>query len=123
MVVSNASALQPLPSKIELPGQRADGSILLPNQWSLRPAGRQVELGDFPVNIAVHPDGRFAAVVHCGYGPHEIVVVNVKAGTSFRARQSMRHFMDWSFHTAATGFIAAARAMKSFAYLILRKAD
>ncbi|MDB6016766.1 MAG: hypothetical protein JWR19_1255 [Pedosphaera sp.] len=81
MVVSNASALQPPPTKVELPGQRADGSVLLPNQWSLRPAGRQIELGDFPVNIAVHPDGRFAAVVHCGYGPHEIVVVNVKEGT------------------------------------------
>ena len=40
---------------VDLPGYRPDGSILLPNQWSLRPAGRQIELGDFPVNIALHP--------------------------------------------------------------------
>ena len=64
-------------TKVELPGMRADGSVLLPNRWSLRPAGRQVDLGDFPVNIAVHPEGRFAAVLHCGHGAHEIVVVDV----------------------------------------------
>jgi DNA-binding beta-propeller fold protein YncE len=64
-------------AKIDLPGQRADGSVLLPNQWSLRPVGQQVPLGDFPVNIAVHPDGRYAAVLHSGHGPHEIIVVDV----------------------------------------------
>src|SRR5438445_6313721 len=63
----------------DLPGQRADGSVLLPNQWSLRPVGKQVELGDFPVNIAVHPDNRFVAVLHSGYGRHEIAVVDVPA--------------------------------------------
>src|SRR5262245_22387142 len=70
---------------VSLPGKQSDGSILLPNQWSLRPVGRQVELGDFPVNIAVHPGGRFAAVMHSGYGTHEIRVVDVLAGSvSFR---------------------------------------
>src|SRR5882757_10191763 len=76
--MSVAALAGPAPGKVELPGLRADGSVLLPNQWSLRPAGRQVDLGDFPVNIAVHPDGRFAAVLHCGHGAHEIVVVDVK---------------------------------------------
>src|SRR5215469_2696439 len=60
-----------------LPGKQADGSVLLPNQWSLQPAGRQVELGDFPVNIAVHPSGRFAALVESGYSQHEIIIVDV----------------------------------------------
>src|SRR6266850_6701950 len=69
---------QAAPTSIDLPGHRPDGSVLLPNQWSLRPAGRQVKLGDFPVNIAVHPAGRFAAVLHCGHGPHEIAIVDVK---------------------------------------------
>ena len=61
----------------ELPGLKEDGFTLLPNQWLLHPAGRQVPLGDFPVNIAVHPGGRFAAVLHCGYGRHEIIVVGL----------------------------------------------
>ncbi|GIW92864.1 MAG: hypothetical protein KatS3mg110_0905 [Pirellulaceae bacterium] len=57
------------------PGPQPDGRVQLPNQWSLRPAGTQVELGDFPVNIAVHPTGQFLAVLHCGNGTHEVVVV------------------------------------------------
>ena len=60
------------------PGTQADGSMLLPNQWSLRPAGTTVELGDFPVHIELSPDGRYAAVLHCGYSRHEIVVVDLK---------------------------------------------
>ena len=62
-----------------LPGGQADGSVLLPNQWSLRPAGQQVELGDFPINIAVHPAGRFAAVLDGGYSRHQILVVDLAA--------------------------------------------
>ncbi|HUA39573.1 MAG TPA: hypothetical protein VMA35_14365, partial [Candidatus Sulfopaludibacter sp.] len=49
LIISVISAIGEPASKIELPGLRPDGSALLPNQWSLRPAGRQVELGDFPV--------------------------------------------------------------------------
>lgn len=60
------------------PGKQADGSMLLPNQWSLRPVGRQVELGDFPVNVAVHPGGRFAAVLHSGHSEHQILIVDLQ---------------------------------------------
>jgi len=62
----------------ELPGGRPDGSVLLPNGWSLHPVGDQIPLGDFPVNIAVHPDGRFAAILHAGYGQHEVRVVDLQ---------------------------------------------
>ena len=61
-----------------LPGPQADGTMLLPNQWSLRPAGRQAEFGNFPVNVALHPQGNWAAVLHSGYGPKEVVVVDLK---------------------------------------------
>ena len=63
----------------ELPGGQKDGAVLLPNQWSLRPVGKQIEVGDFPVNIALHPDGKFAAVLHCGYGQHEVHILDVEA--------------------------------------------
>ncbi len=63
--------------RASLPGKQPDGSVLLPNQWSLRPAGRQVELADFPINVAVHPGGRFAAVLHSGFSAHQIIVVDV----------------------------------------------
>ena len=60
-----------------LPGLRADGFVQLPNQWSLKPAGRHLEVGDFPVNVAIHPTGEFAAVLCAGYGPHEILIVDL----------------------------------------------
>lgn len=62
----------------QLPGLMPSGEIVLHNQWSLRPAGSHVALGDFPVNVAIHPDGRIAAVLHCGHGTHEVVTVNLK---------------------------------------------
>lgn len=71
VLVTSASA------QVQLPGQRADGSVLLPNQWSLRPAGTQIKLGDFPVNIAVHPQSRYAAILHSGYSQHGIMIVDL----------------------------------------------
>jgi DNA-binding beta-propeller fold protein YncE len=64
-------------SHATLPGPKPDGSVLLPNQWSLRPAGRQVEVDDFPVNVAVHPSGRYAAVLECGYSKHQVLIVDL----------------------------------------------
>src|SRR5581483_7082361 len=63
-----------------LPGLQSDGFVQLPNQWRLRPVGTQLELGDFPVHIAIHPDGHYAAVLHCGYRDHEIVIVELDGG-------------------------------------------
>jgi sugar lactone lactonase YvrE len=51
--------------------------VLLPTQWSLRPAGKQLKLGDFPVNIALHPTERYAAVLHAGFGDHEVMIVDL----------------------------------------------
>src|SRR5262245_38260212 len=56
-----------------LPGLLADGFIQLPNQWKLHPAGRQIEVGDFPVNLVIHPSGQYLAVLHAGWGTHEIM--------------------------------------------------
>src|ERR1700716_3918676 len=63
-----------------LPGLQPGGHVLLPNQWSLRPAGKQVPLGDFPVNLALHPTGRWAAVLHAGHGTHEVQIVDLQKG-------------------------------------------
>jgi DNA-binding beta-propeller fold protein YncE len=72
-----SSALAQAPSLTAWPGLRPDGSVLLPNLWSLRPAGRQLALGDFPVNIAVHPSGAYAAILHSGYGKQQIIIVDL----------------------------------------------
>ncbi len=61
-----------------LPGLQSSGATLLPNQWSLRPVGKQIEVGDFPVNIAVHPRAPYAAVMHSGYGTHEVIIIGLE---------------------------------------------
>lgn len=62
----------------QLPGAQQGGGVLLPNQWSLNPVGKQIRLGDFPVQIAMHPSEPYAAVLHAGYGEHEIAVIDLK---------------------------------------------
>ena len=81
MAILPSPAGQSANSPARLPGTQADGSVLLHNQWSIRPTGRQVQLGALPVNIAVHPGGNFAAILDCGYGLHEVVIVDLASGT------------------------------------------
>ncbi|MGZ5569340.1 MAG: bifunctional YncE family protein/alkaline phosphatase family protein [Limisphaerales bacterium] len=63
----------------QLPGPLPDGGVQLPNQWQLRPAGKQIPLGSYPINIAMHPSGKQAIVLHSGYGQHELVVVDLQS--------------------------------------------
>ena len=62
------------------PGMTNAGTVILPNGWSLKPAGRQSRLGDFPVAIALHPSEPILAVLHAGYGEHEVVTINPSSG-------------------------------------------
>jgi DNA-binding beta-propeller fold protein YncE len=62
------------------PGMTRSGVVVLPNGWSLKPAGRQTRLGDMPVQVAVHPSEPILAILHAGYGEHEVVTVNSDNG-------------------------------------------
>ncbi|CAN5388092.1 hypothetical protein BH11PLA2_BH11PLA2_08440 [soil metagenome] len=68
-----------LPTTRVLPGIQKGGFVQLPNQWRLKPAGKQIEVGDLPSNIQIHPTGQFAAVLHCGYKEHEVVILDLNA--------------------------------------------
>lgn len=74
---THSSSKLPAANRPRRPGLAPDGMIVLPNQWSLAPAGQHLELGDFPVNIALHPKSNFAAVLHSGQGRHEVVTVDL----------------------------------------------
>src|SRR5262245_33120388 len=77
LITSSVWAEDPKPPKRVLPGRTSDGFVQLPNQWKLAPAGRQIEVGDLPVNIQFHPTGQFAAVLHSGYREHEVVILDL----------------------------------------------
>lgn len=96
-VVAEAQESPEPAAPLRLPGLRDNGQILLPNQWSLRPAGKQIVLGDFPVQIAVHPQLPLAAVLHAGYGEHEVVVVKLPGGEIVSRASVPQAFYGLSF--------------------------
>ena len=95
---SSFTGVDPVPKtlseeSIQTPGIQSDGAVRLPTQWFLRPVGKQVRVGDFPVNIAIHPGGKFAAILHSGESQNEIIVLEVPGG-----RQVSRAAIDESFY-------------------------
>jgi Phosphoesterase family/Lactonase, 7-bladed beta-propeller len=78
-----------------LPGLLSDGFVQLPNQWKLRPAGKQLEVGNFPVNMSLHPSGQYLAVLHAGWQEHEVMIVDLN-----RAKQKIvsRVIVDQTFY-------------------------
>jgi YVTN family beta-propeller protein len=51
--------------------------VLLPNGWSLTPVGRMLPLGDLPLNIAVSPSKKFAAITNNGESDQTIQLVDI----------------------------------------------
>lgn len=67
----NIASIAQLPSK-------KNNTTLLPNGWSLSPAGRSLPLGDLPLNIAVSASKKWIAVTNNGYSTQTIQLVDVK---------------------------------------------
>ena len=78
--VTLVSGDEPVTDKVVWPGLNRDGSVLLPNGWSIKAAGKQSRLGDFPVIAEMHPTEPVMAVLHAGYGEHEVMTVSANDG-------------------------------------------
>jgi len=52
--------------------------ITLPNGWGLSPVGNQIPLGDLPLNIALSPDLKYAAVTNNGQSTQSIQLIQLK---------------------------------------------
>jgi YVTN family beta-propeller protein len=61
--------------------QPTSRSYLLPNGWTISPAGRQVPLTDLPLNILPLSDCRHALVTTNGYNRHCLTLVKLDSGT------------------------------------------
>lgn len=51
--------------------------VLLPNGWSLTPAGKSLPLGDLPLNMAVSSTGKWIAVTNNGQSTQSIQLIDV----------------------------------------------
>jgi YVTN family beta-propeller protein len=75
----------------QFPGQKEAG-FLLPNGWTITPAGEQVVLKDLPLNILTLSDSRHALVATSGYNAHELTLVDLH---SKQSRQTETVRQSW----------------------------
>ncbi|MDX1933527.1 MAG: alkaline phosphatase family protein [Capsulimonadales bacterium] len=76
--------------RILVPGQIGE-DLMLHNGWRVRPVGRSLSLGDFPLANAFSPDGKQLAFVNSGfnsYALHLIDPVTEKEVASFPVRRA-----------------------------------
>ena len=55
------------------------GKVLLPNGWSLSPAGRSLPLGDLPLNIVVSPSKKYLAVTNNGQSVQSLQLIDARS--------------------------------------------
>ncbi|MFZ1978793.1 MAG: glutaminyl-peptide cyclotransferase [Bacteroidota bacterium] len=54
--------------------------IFLPNGWAITVIGKNLPLGDLPLNMAVSPDRKMIAVTNNGQGTQSIQLIDIAAG-------------------------------------------
>lgn len=62
-----------------VPGPRPDQTILLPNGWTITPAGRQIPLSTLPMSLALSPDGNHLLALNAGFLPPSISVIDLQS--------------------------------------------
>jgi YVTN family beta-propeller protein len=58
------------------PGPLPDGRILLPNGWTISPAGKEVPLGGLPLRVVAVPRSPFLVVTSNGFGDQFLAVLD-----------------------------------------------
>jgi YVTN family beta-propeller protein len=59
------------------PGPQGAGVTLLPNGWRIAPAGQHLDVGDLPLAMALHPDGRHLVITNNGWSEPSLRVVDL----------------------------------------------
>lgn len=95
------------PEPQRLPGLQLNGMTLLPNGWSLQPQGRQVPLGEFPVHMAIHPNGKQLAILHSGNGEHEIITLELPSLNRIGRYPIAQTFYGMTFSQAGDQLLAS----------------
>lgn len=66
------------PSVNSSTGAAVPKKVLLPNGWTLAPAGRDIPLGDLPLNMAVSKSKKWIAVTNNGQSVQSLQLIDVK---------------------------------------------
>jgi DNA-binding beta-propeller fold protein YncE len=68
------------PKQHSMPGSTNDkiNRVLLPNGWSLTPTGKQLTLGDLPMNMVLTKDNKRAVITHNGQSTQSLILVDLE---------------------------------------------
>jgi YVTN family beta-propeller protein len=89
---------------IVLPGKTAEGRMRLPNGWYITPAGKQIEVGDTPLNFDIDPDGNYAIVTNNGEGDQTVCIVDVKQGVVTQSLPVGKSWLGIKFYNGGKNF-------------------
>ena len=85
LIVTSALATWGAVAAVTLPAQEtpryagptSDQGFLLPNGWTLKPAGQHIPLPDLPLNILPLADSRHVLAATSGYNAHELSLIDL----------------------------------------------
>src|SRR5437763_4462628 len=75
-----AAVLSSQPAPREHVGPLPNGGFLLNSGWRLDPVGKQIPLDTLPMSTALSPDGKYLLILHGGYKPPSIAVLDAASG-------------------------------------------
>jgi YVTN family beta-propeller protein len=87
-----------LNANAQLPGKiQQTGQVLLPNGWKLSPAGRQLPLGDLPLNVQLSSTGRLLAVTNNGQSKQSVQLIDPRNETLLDEKQLGKSWYGLAF--------------------------
>ncbi|HEX2869154.1 MAG TPA: bifunctional YncE family protein/alkaline phosphatase family protein [Ignavibacteriales bacterium] len=114
--------------KIATPGSISENRVLLSNGWYLSPAGRQVDIGDLPLNMAISPDENYAVTTNNGQSKPTFSVVDLKKAETVQTLRAPNLYVGLKFFDngrklAASGGTSGKIFIYSFLNGMLKETD
>jgi len=95
------------------------GATLLPNGWTIAPAGRSLQVGDFPMSMVATPDGRYLVISNNGWSKPSLTIVDTEQ-QYVKARMPIDHaWLGLAWHPDGRRLYssgAAQNTVNAFAY-------
>ncbi len=71
--------------------------VMLPNGWTLTPAGKQVALGDMPLNMTISKDHKYIAVTNNGVSKQSIQLIDAKTSKVLCTKEISKSWLGLKF--------------------------
>jgi len=102
------------------PGPVGDGVTLLPNGWRIAPAGRHLDVGDLPLAMALHPDGRHLVITNNGWSKPSLRVVDLDRFQVTRKLELDHAWLGLAWHPDGTRLFSSGAADNTIRELLWR---